>query len=357
VSAGSRRDRWCASGVTYRAAVPWQTPEFPHDPRDEPSLQTIDEAWLSRVRQGRLRTWERPDRWMTGAVYDARGRLVVESQKVGGLGGNREVMSDPLRLNVERSAERLDGTWLYGGHWFSHFGHFFTETVTTLWPPDLEVEGLVFHQYVDQQPGVEDWQRRLLELAGYGDLPVRVVAKEPIRVERLVVPSRSIVLNGWAHPGCVDVWRRISANLPDQGSWPARVYLSRTAYNESLRQQGRRERTSSERDHGLDAAFESAGFDVVAPETLPVDDQIRLARSADVLAGQAGTALHLAAFARPGTRVIELGDQRSHDRHMPTQLVINTICGHRQAFIEPDVAPEKIQRRLEELGLRPDPGL
>ena len=332
-------------------AVLWQTPAFPHEPRDEQSLRTVDDAWLSRLRHGRLRTWVRPDRWMTGAVYDGSGRLVVESQKVGGLGGNREVMSDPMRFNVDRTGERLEGTWLYGGHWFSHFGHFFTETVTTLWPERQDVRGLVFHLYVDQQGEIVPWQERLVELAGYGGLPIRIVDKAPLNVERLVLPSRSIVLNGWAHQGCLDVWQRISAALPDSGSWPERVFLSRTAYNEAQRRQGRKERSSPERDRDLDAAFEAAGFTVIAPETLPVDDQVRLARAADVIAGQAGTALHLAAFARPGTRVVELGDERSHDQHMPTQLVINTVCGHQQAFIGPEVAPDQIGARLAELGL------
>ena len=340
-----------AAGSRIVRPVPWVHPSFPHEPRDTPSVRTVEDALLSRVRLGRLRTWERPDRWITGAVYDHRRQLVVESQKVGGLGGNREVMADPQRFNVKHGIEMLKGTWLYGGHWFSHVEHFVTQTVTTLWPTGLDVRGLVFHLYVDQHSSrVADWQARLLELAGYGGLPVRIVEKAPLRVERLVVPSRSIVLNGWAHRECLDVWRRIGAGVPDAGSWPTHVYLSRTASDDSRRTQGRRERTPG-RDRALDAALAASGFTVVAPEPLPVEDQVRRARSADVLVGQAGTALHLAAFARPGTGVIELGDERSHDRHPPTQQVINTLCGHRQAFIEPEVAPDQVGARLRELGV------
>ena len=195
---------------------------------------------------------------------------------------------------------------MYGGHWFSHFGHFFTETVTTLWPERQDVRGLVFHLYVDQQGEVVPWQERLVELAGYGGLPIRIVDKAPLNVERLVLPSRSIVLNGCAHQGCLDVWQRISAALPDSGSWPERVFLSRTAYNQAQRRQGRKERSSPSATAASTRRSRQPGFTVIAPETLPVDDQVRLARAADVLAGQAGTALHLAAFARPGTRVVEL---------------------------------------------------
>jgi capsular polysaccharide biosynthesis protein len=318
-------------------AVPWENPSFPYRPRDTASVRTVDNALLSRVRLGRLRTWERPDRWITGAVYDHRRQLVVESQKVGGLGGDREVMADPQRFHLKRGVEVLKGTWLYGGHWFSRLGRFLTETVTTLWPTGLDVRGLVFHLYVDQHSGqVADWQARLVELAGRGGLPVRIVDKEPLGVERLVVPSRSLVLNGWAHQECLDVWRRIGDGVPAMGSWPSRVYLSRT---------------SPEGDPTLAAALEASGFTMVEPDTLSVDDQVRLGRSADVLVGRAGTALHLAAFARPGTGVIALGNEQSYDRHPPTQQVINTLCGHRQAYIPPTVDPEQVRAHLIGLGV------
>jgi capsular polysaccharide biosynthesis protein len=317
--------------------VPWEKPFFPYEPRDTASVRTVESALLSRVRLGRLRTWELPDRWITGAVYDHRRQLVVESQKVAGLGGDRDVMADPQRFNVKRAVEVLKGTWLYGGHWFGQLGRFLTETVTTLWPTGLDVRGLVFHLYVDQRSGeVADWQARLVDLAGYGGLSVRIVEKTPLGVERLVVPSRSLVLNGWAHQECLDVWRRIGDGVPATGSWPSRAYLSRT---------------SPEGDRALAAAFEALGFTVVEPETLSVDDQVRLGRSANVLVGSAGTALHLAAFARPGTGVIALGDERSHDRHPPTQQVINTLCGHRQAYIPPSVEPEQVPAHLIDLGV------
>ena len=110
----------------------WAVPDFPHQPQDEPELLTVDDAFLSRVRQGPLRTAQPPNRWIRGAVYTAQGELLPVSQKVGGLGGNQGAPADPRREHPKADARRLTGNWMYGGHWINHFGHFFTETVTTL---------------------------------------------------------------------------------------------------------------------------------------------------------------------------------------------------------------------------------
>ena len=177
----------------------------------------IDGARLTRVERGRLQVTRRPDRWITGAVYTSKGRLVPISQKIGGLGGHRMAMADPQLIRPERWTQRLRGRWLYGGHWMNHFGHFLTETVTTLWPEDLEpVNGLVFHRYLSPRPVVHPWQQRLVDLAGYPGLPIRLVNDRQVRVDELVVPSRSIVQHGWGFPGAAAVYQRIAEAVPEQ---------------------------------------------------------------------------------------------------------------------------------------------
>ena len=189
----------------------WADSSFPAGLRGTQRLRVVEDARLTRVQKGRLRVVRRPDRWITGAVHDSQGNLVQISQKVGGLGGHRTAMADPLVIKPERRATRLRGRWLYGGHWMMHFGHFLTETVTTLWPEGLEpVEGLVFHRYLSPNPTVLAWQQRLVDLAGYGALPIHLVNQAQVRVEELVVPSRTLVQHGWAHPGARAVWQRMA---------------------------------------------------------------------------------------------------------------------------------------------------
>ena len=328
----------------------WAVPAFPHQPQDEPELLTVEHAFLTRMSKGTLRTAQPPNRWIRGAVYTAEGELLPTSQKVGGLGGNQLAQADPSRVRPKADAERLEGTWLYGGHWIGHFGHFFTETVTTLWPEGQQVDGLVFHAYFGGDVGIKPWQAELIGLTGYGDLPIRVVDRQPFWVDRLVLPSRSVVVNGWAHAGAVAVWdRMVTAAGGPAADGPTLVYFSRTTFNAALRAGGKPTRSTAERDHALDEVFAAAGYAIVTPEGLPVLDQIRLAAGAAVLAGCAGTALHLSAFAPGGSGVIEIGDTRSPDVQVPQQQVIDHLRDHPTAFLPASMEPADIADALAEL--------
>ena len=282
-------------------ALEWAVPRFPHQPQDEPELLTVDDAFLTRMSKGPLRTAQPPNRWIRGAVYTAEGELLPASQKVGGLGGNQLAQADPSRVRPKADADRLEGTWLYGGHWIGHFGHFFTETVTTLWPEDQQVDGLVFHAYSGGDVGIKPWQaeligaHRLRRPADPGGRPAAVPggpagAAQPLgRGERVGTPRRD---RGLGPDGR-------GRRRPAPRTVPTLVFFSRTAFNAALRAEGKPTRSTAERDHALDDVFAAAGYAVVTPESLPVLDQIRLAAGATVLAGCAGTALHLSAFA-PG---------------------------------------------------------
>lgn len=332
--------------------IDWALPTFPHEPLDDTlEVLELDEAYLTAVRMGDLRTLETPNRWITGAVHESDGRLVVASQKIGGLHGHQGAPADPKRVRPRPDAQRLTGTWLYAGHWIQHFGHFILESLTTLWPTGLQVEGLVFHRHFGQRPQQTEWQHELLGHAGYGGLPVEIVDRAPVRVERLLVPSRSVIVNGWALEGARDVWQRIVDAVGTGEAGPEKVFVSRHDFNERERAAGRPTRTPERRDERLDRIFADAGFDVVAPETLAVRDQIRLAAGAQVLAGSAGTALHLSAFSPAGTRVIELGDRRSPSSKVPLQRVVDAVCGHPSVFVPFDVPAQQVRDVLRELGV------
>ncbi|WP_323791645.1 glycosyltransferase family 61 protein [Nocardioides sp.] len=338
----------------------WAVPQPPFARVGEMSLTPVDDALLTPVKRGKLRSLVTPDRWLRGAVHDAEGALVVASQKTGGLGGNQLVAADPERVPPRPRAPRLDGTWLYGGHWIGHFGHFFTETVTTLWPGaqhgvDVSrLDGIVFHSYSNRFRGIDPWQRELMDLTAYAGVRIEVIDTDPANAEHLLVPSRSVVVNGWAEPEAVDVWRSMAGAAGAVTGLDAdgpRIFLTRTEFNAEQRRKDKYVRTSPERDLALDRAFADAGFEVVAPEGLSIHDQVRLAAGASVLAGSAGTALHLSAFAPEGVRVLELGDDRSPGVQVPQQLVLDSAREHPSAFVPYGVTPDELPEVFEALGL------
>lgn len=323
----------------------WAPATSPRDAPDECSSVVVDDAVLTPFVRGRLRSSAGARTMMTGAVHDASGVLVPESQRWWDGDRSTPAAGDPDEVRVPDRAPRLEGTWLYAGHWALHFGHFLVEVLTNLWPEPGRVAaaGLVAHRPFrgpvvpppagpgPQRAALRPWQEELLALAGYGDLEVQVVRHRAARVDRLVVPQRPVVLKSWAAPPAVEVWRRVSEAVGERGPHE-RLFLSRSAFHRTT-DNPRRDRSDDAWDDHLDATFADAGFAVVHPETLSVAEQVRLVRGAGVLAGSSGSALHLSAFAAPGTRVLEVGDDRSPDRPMASQRMVDAACGHEAAFV------------------------
>lgn len=322
---------------------------------------TVDDALLTGFHRGPARSVAGPRRWMTGAVHDAEGRLVVASQRLWAGDPAAPVATDPTVVPVPADAPRLDGTWLYAGHWTNHFGHFLVETLTNLWPhvERRGLRGLVAHRSYRGDVGagarrgglkaarLSPWQAELLELAGLGGLGVQVVRGRPASVRRLVVPERPVVLKSWVRPEGVDVWRRMAAGIAPGSA--ERVFFSRSLFHQANTGDDRRVRVTPAWDAELDLTFDRAGFRVVHPETLALREQIALVKGARVIAGSQGSALHLTAFAEPGTSVLEIGDTRSPTHPSPAQRMIDAACGHRSAFV-PHGDSEQLLGRIEDYG-------
>lgn len=333
---------------------------------DAPAMEfgvvEVTNAFVTPFARGRLRTQHGPHRWTRGAVHDDRGALVRASQRHWDGDAHTPIAADPDRVAVPRRAPRLSGTWVYAGHWSNHFGHFLLETLPNLWPPPEEqaagVSGVLVHRPVrtrlapseDRAPlehaDLSPWQHDLLELAGYGDSEVRIVHGGGARVQRLLVPPRPVLLKRWAQRPAVELWRRVSDAVPGRGGHP-RVYLSRSQFHACEQGAGRARVDPAWQEH-LDATFAAAGFEVVYPECLTITEQIELVRGVQVLAGLSGSALHLSAFADPGTRVLVLGDQRSPRRPIPAQTMVDAACGHRTAFV-PNEGRRELSAALDEL--------
>lgn len=286
-----------------------------------------------------------PQGWIRGAVYRSDGGLVRASQRCWAGDPMAPISADPPQITVDPDrGRRLEGRWIYAGHWPRHFGHFFLEMLSSLWPDPAEtrVEGLIAHRRFHGDiplPGrtrraeeieLRDWEQEFLELAGYGGLPVVEVQTAPAHVETLLVPSRPVVLKSWAWPRAVELWQRVAAGV--EAGDDRRVFLSRRLFHEERQHKEKRARSDRSWDRRLEKIFSAFGFRIVYPETLPLREQLSIVRGADVLAGPSGSALHLSAFARPGTKVLEVGDLRSESVALSTQRMIDAACGHSVAF-------------------------
>lgn len=78
------------------------------------------------------------------------------------------------------------------------------------------------------------------------------------------------------------------------------------------------------------AHAESLGFEIVAPETLPLLEQVRLFASASAVAGPPGAAFTNLAWAQAGTKVVAL---YKPDVHLPTFVDISVIRGQQHRWL------------------------
>lgn len=340
----------------------WSVEEFPLQPQEELRLRRVDDATLTPFATGRLRqAWGQPSRYVQGAVYDRLGNLVPASQRLGGFRHDHAVQGDPDRLpSLTTPPRELSGTWLYGGHWMNHFGHFLTETVTTLWPR-RQIDGVVFHRFWFGAEARE-WQRDALRLLDLPSEPV-VVDDQAVTVERLLVPTRPFVPNGYVLPAALEVWKRMRmASEPWLYGSTQRIFLSRSRFNPLRASQGRSARRGASNDEHLDQLFADRGYLVMHPQDIPLPQQIAVVAGARLLAGSSGSALHLSVFADPGCRVLEVGDARGSKRPVLTQRILTHALGQRLDFLsfQPDRSPDaggprahdlaKVSRKLDRLG-------
>lgn len=319
-------------------------------------LQEVPGATLTTFDTGRIPVVRGlPDRFVSGAVYSAEGSLVRRSQRIGGFANDHAHSFDPDRLPPDPGpVAELEGTWLYGGTWFTHFGHFLTETLTTLWPTE-PVAGVICHPFWFGRERLP-YQLEATRLLGLERRP-SIMGRQRVRVERLLVPDRPYVPNAYVLPEALRVWDRLREaalrEVPAPGA--ERVYLSRTGHHEErAAATGKPSRRARPNDAEVDAMAARLGFVVVHPERLGFAEQVALASGARVLAGPSGSALHLSVFAGPDTAVLELADARDWSHPVFTQQILCRARRQRLAWVSLTHGPgghdvPALEARLREL--------
>lgn len=233
--------------------------------------------------------------------------------------------------------ERLKGTWLFGGFYFRHIGHMLTESAGRLWgfTEEHTFAGIVFicwngSQLETDPRTMTEWleshaqaARRnramtsLLDLCG-GVGAVKFVSAVTA-VERLVVPSQLAGLIPYhslmmAHPShlafIADRMSRLSAVEPRL----RRIFISRSRF----------ERTDAAffMEDVLDQCFAEAGYSVIYPEQLSLQQQISVYQAADQVIMSAGSASHVLAMAsKPGQEVALLMRYTNQNDQFSQQLI------------------------------------
>ena len=309
----------------------WTIYSFPNLPDELIVAETVQGAIASRAESGAV-YWDAPNprrSYVRGAIYDGSGRLINLSQRKGGMNSDMVLSVNPPVLSRRERGEAIErthaGRWLYAGSWMHGFGHFLVETLPTLWPlleDPRGFDGICAHRFNSLK--TFDWQFEIVGLLS--SKPIHVIDDDPSRYAELVVPARTYHYQVAIHPVATRVWDLVSSRAAEGASdsdGPS-IYLSRSRFQAEQLANGVTSGREVKNSEAVDDVFAAFGFRVVYPETLAVTEQIRLARQAPIVAGAAGSALHLSVFTKPGARVIELGDTRTGSNVVATQRAISS---------------------------------
>jgi hypothetical protein len=256
-------------------------------------VQEVADALVVPFGAGKSHGVSRP-----AGVFDANGAPVTRAVCL--RNSRLKVTSAPLLPSPAEVTEVLQGTWLFGGMLYGHFGHFLCESTARLWAldaPQPKIDGVLFYpkKKVTRERRFLDPVQPWLTIAGVR-VPVRL-ALEPVEVARLIVPDQGFGTGDMivaAPEYRAFVAARFGANVVPKGS--ARIYVSRS------RLYAKRGRILGEAH--LEALLEAEGYSIFHPQEHSIEDQIAQYKAADVVISTDCSALHLAAFfARPDTRV------------------------------------------------------
>ncbi len=246
-------------------------------------------------------------------VRDSSGRLVTESMA---RRSELTVTADKV-TNLRNEATPIDGTYLYCGKFWAHYGHFTTETLSSLWPYFIHhldpKQVMPVYSALDMGTGIKlPYIDFALHRIGIDPQEV-VFAKKPLVIEKLIIPVPSARIHNigqnYLHPAQDKAWSAISGN--SQGAANKKIYLSRKLFKDKDKDK----RPLANEDE-IERLFKSQGFEIIYPEQLSFTEQIEIMQCSRVIAGPAGSNLLNAAYANDGTDIIVISPLSFNSRIM-----------------------------------------
>ncbi|QKL02600.1 DUF563 domain-containing protein [Pseudomonas sp. NY5710] len=292
---------------------------------------------------------------MQGGIFTSDGDFIASS---GLFRGVKSPIMAYGRCEPE-SAEDFDGNAVYGGFLYrGHYGHFLIESMTRMWRMlnHLEFDKIFFHAHPGHSAPCKIGEYLFKKMG----IPLEKIAiiTRPLRFSRITIPDPSLRLGGeeafLSHRNvCATIAENVSGNYFDRPEENARpIYFSRTKF---------RVRPVFGEDE-LEAQLRENGWEIVYPESMSIEDQIKISRKSKVYCGVIGSAMHNLIFSRPGTKVFYIEREPSQKSTYNTLEALDKVIGLDPYYIPANVKshtmagpflinPEIVLDRLREAGL------
>lgn len=240
-----------------------------------------------------------PDQNRKGGVIDDKGKFVAESayrhEDINLWGGSYDV--------EESAIESVSETVIFIGHIFKHWGNFLFDCLARLWyvlEEDTPYRLAYCSMQADEGILGRSQYREFLELLGISQERL-IDIRKPTRFHAVIIPQLSIFPGTFCAKEFLTVFDKAvaAASQKSDGVYYDKLYFTRTLMK-NCKELGEKK---------IEDVFRRQGFTVIAPEKLPIAEQIYLIGHCKALASIEGTTSHNILFAGEGTEHIILRKQ------------------------------------------------
>lgn len=218
------------------------------------------------------------------------------------------------------------------GH--NHFGHFLLEQINRAWCLcNKNFQGIKLVIIDEKNIGkIPNFVYELLGLLGVKKQDV-ILLNKTTQFKNVYIPEAGFDMVSFYTDKFIEMYNKMSNKIPNDKIYD-KIYVSRYAMPEDRRTFG---------ENKIQKIFEKNGYKIIYPEKLPLKKQIALVKNCKILAGCAGTALHLALFMKKGEKVIQIKRNSIVNDNAPIQYLINMAKGLDSVFIAGSVESRKTE--------------
>lgn len=240
-------------------------------------------------------------------IFTADGKFVESSRQF------RGVRSQFVPKNIPENPPYVDKEVVFLGNVYPHFGHFLLEHMNrayALVKPEFHDMSVVLINNYDLKE-VPAYVYGLLEAMGIRKENI-IILNTTTRFKTVYVPQQSFNIPFFYADSFVDAFECMAERT--NGKDYEKIYVSRAKLSSG--------KTYGEEE--IQNIFKRNGFHIIYPETLPLKEQISFMKNCRVLAGCAGTALHLSLFMPKGGTVIQIKRNKKIKDNFFIQNLINS---------------------------------
>lgn len=236
-------------------------------------------------------------------------------------GADRALVGQRLKTVIDDDAIATapDLSYIYGGVFNPHYGHFICSTLARLWYLAQEKrsnEKVIFHSHQDVafMMSLPFVQTCFNGLGLTGD--VIEVFNDKTYIKSLIVPSPSFEEQSFIHEEFRKTCRKIGEPFLDENASSSHpVYLSKTSLPAGV--------AKFSREELIEDKLRSQGVEIVYPEQQSFANQVRLFSQRRTIMGTIGSAFHTSIFSPPRARLICLAPGETINSNFHLLDVIN----------------------------------